>query len=109
VLARDDQQVPSCRRGDVHERDRPLVLGDDLAGQLAGDDLAEDAVRVSHGPKPIPTGRFLGKSVLGRDHEGIRVIPAVQRRGCLVPEDPGGAVVGGHRRAGIGACQRHSR
>ena len=41
--------------------------------------------------------------------EGIRVIPAVQRRGCLVPEDPGGAVVGGQRLTGLCQQRLHPR
>jgi len=38
--------VPARRRRDVHECDRALVFGHDARRQLAGDDLAEDAVAV---------------------------------------------------------------
>ena len=48
VRARDHERVPARRRGDVHEGDRALVFVDDRRGQLAGDDLAEDAVGVAH-------------------------------------------------------------
>ena len=48
VVARDHERVAARPRVDVHERDRVLVLLDDLGGQLARHDLAEDAV-VGHG------------------------------------------------------------
>ena len=44
VPARDHQRVPARRRIDVHQRHRVLVGVDDLGGQIAGDDRAEDAV-----------------------------------------------------------------
>src|SRR5262245_16820581 len=49
VVARDHERVPARPWVDVHERDRVLVLLDDLRRQLAGGDLAEDAVFVRHG------------------------------------------------------------
>jgi hypothetical protein len=49
VAARDDEGVAAGRRVDVHERDRALVVGDDRPGQLARDDLAEDAVGIAIG------------------------------------------------------------
>ena len=49
VRPRDDEQVAARRRVDVHERDRALVLGHDRRGDLARDDLAEQAVRVGGG------------------------------------------------------------
>ena len=55
--AGDDQRVAAGRRVDVHERDGALVLGDDLAGQLAGDDLAEDAVGIAHRARGRPIRR----------------------------------------------------
>ena len=48
MLARDDQQVAARGRVDVHEGDRPLVLGTTRRRDLAGDDLAEEAVGVVH-------------------------------------------------------------
>ena len=48
MLARDHQRVAARGGGDVHEGDRALVFVDDLRGQLAGDDLAEDAIGVAH-------------------------------------------------------------
>ena len=48
VLTRDHERMAAGRGRDVHERDRALVFVDDPGGQLARDDLAEDAVRVSH-------------------------------------------------------------
>ena len=52
VPAGHDEQMAARGRVDVHEGDGPLVLGDDLAGQLARDDLAEQAVGigVAHAP-----------------------------------------------------------
>ena len=44
VRPRDHQRVAAGGRVDVHDRDRPLVLVDADRGQLAGHDLAEDAV-----------------------------------------------------------------
>src|SRR5688572_28820111 len=44
VVARDHQRVAARPRVDVHESDRVLVLLDDLGRQLAGHDLAEEAV-----------------------------------------------------------------
>ena len=52
VVARDHERVPARPRVDVHERERVLVLLDDLGGQLARHDLAEDAVVVWHGWQP---------------------------------------------------------
>src|SRR5215212_4424984 len=49
VVARDHERMPSRPRVDVHEGDRVLVLLDHLGRQLAGHDLAEDAVVVWHG------------------------------------------------------------
>ena len=43
------ERVAARRRVDVHEGDRPLVLGDDRGRELAGDDLAEEAVGVGGG------------------------------------------------------------
>ena len=48
MLARDHEQVTARRRVDVHERDRALVLAHARRGDLAGDDLAEQAVGVAH-------------------------------------------------------------
>ena len=48
----DHQRVAAGPRVDVHERDRVLVLVDDLRGKLARDDLAEDAV-VSHDARSL--------------------------------------------------------
>src|SRR3954471_17196220 len=48
VVPRDHHHVPARGGVDVHHRDRALVGIDDLAGDLSGDDLAEDAVRVAH-------------------------------------------------------------
>ena len=48
VRARDHERVPAGRGCDVHEGQRALVLGDDARGQLARDDLAEDAVGSAH-------------------------------------------------------------
>ena len=55
VRARDHDRVAARRRIDVHDRQRALVGVDHLAGDLAGDDLAEDAVRLGggHGRKLI--------------------------------------------------------
>ena len=44
MRARDHERVAARRRVDVHEGDRALVLVDDRRGQLARDDLAEEAV-----------------------------------------------------------------
>jgi hypothetical protein len=50
VHLRDDQQVDRGSRADVLEGEQFVVLVDLLAGDLAGSDLAEDAVRVAvHG------------------------------------------------------------
>ncbi len=46
--AGDDERMAGGRRSDVHERDRALVLVNDLAGELPRDDLAEDAVWIAH-------------------------------------------------------------
>jgi hypothetical protein len=46
--------------------------------------------------------RRLAEGVLVGEHEGVRIIPVGQRRGSLVPEDPGGAAVGGQRLSQIG-------
>src|SRR5215218_5424369 len=43
VGAGDHERVPACPWVDVHERERLLVLLDDLGRELTGDDLAEDA------------------------------------------------------------------
>ncbi len=44
----DRKRVPARGRVDVHEGDRVLVFVDDRGGQLACDDLAEDAIRIAH-------------------------------------------------------------
>ena len=46
MRARDDERVAARRRVDVHEGERALVLRDDRRGDLAGDDLAEQAVGI---------------------------------------------------------------
>ncbi len=51
---------PSGRRVEVHERDRQLVLVDPLGGQLARDDLAEDAVGIGVGHR-APAYRRAGR------------------------------------------------
>jgi hypothetical protein len=50
VVARDDQEVALDDRVDVQEDDRAVGLQDAGRGDLPGDDLAEEAVRVTtHG------------------------------------------------------------
>ena len=44
VRARHDERVPDGRRVDVEEGERALVLSHDLRRDLAGDDLAEQAI-----------------------------------------------------------------
>ena len=44
VCPRYHQRVPPGRGVDVHEGDGPLILGDDLGGQLPREDPAEEAV-----------------------------------------------------------------
>ena len=48
VPARDDQDMQRRLRVDVLERHQLIVLMDELAGNLAADDLAEEAV--GHSP-----------------------------------------------------------
>lgn len=43
-----DEEVSAYDRLDVHEDDRPLVLEDDAGLDLAGDEPAEQALRVEH-------------------------------------------------------------
>ena len=64
MVARDDERVALRGGVDVHEADRPVVGVDDGGGQVAGDDLAEEAVRIrGHGrglyppPPPMPARR----------------------------------------------------
>src|SRR3954471_16182405 len=59
VLARDDEQMPLRGGGDVHEGDGALVLVHARGWDLARDDLAEQAIRVSHGRRVSarPSGR----------------------------------------------------
>ena len=56
VRAGDHEAVAARAGVDVHERHRPLVRADDRGGQLARDDLAEDAIHaaslLSDGPDP---------------------------------------------------------
>ena len=56
-----DERVTARGRVDVHEGDRALVAVDDGRGQIAGGDLAEQAVRVGsgHDGQPIPRARAL--------------------------------------------------
>ena len=56
VRARDQQRVALEQRPRVEERDVVVVLVDDRRGQLAGDDLAEDAVG-GHRQEPRERGR----------------------------------------------------
>ena len=49
MLARDDEQMAARRRVDVHEGDGALVLAHARGRDLAGHDLAEQAVGVLHG------------------------------------------------------------
>jgi hypothetical protein len=44
VRSRDDERVPAGRRVDVHEGDGVLVGVDDLGGDVASDDPAEQAI-----------------------------------------------------------------
>src|SRR3954469_19479388 len=57
--ARHHEHMAPRRRADVHERHGALVLPDDRARQLAGEDLAEDAVgiAVGHGGEAYPARR----------------------------------------------------
>jgi hypothetical protein len=42
--SRDEQDMTGEHRADVEEGERHLVVEDDVGGDLAGDDPAEDAV-----------------------------------------------------------------
>jgi len=55
VLLGDDQQVDVGTRVDVLDREQPVPAVDDGCRQLAGVDLAEDAVRVTQQGSPPPT------------------------------------------------------
>jgi len=59
--------------------------------------LATPLMAKRNDERPGPKLRRLAEGVLGGDREGVRVIPAGERRGSLVPEDRGGAAVGGQR------------
>ena len=74
MRAWDHQRVATRGGRDVHEGDRPLVFVDDRRGQLAREDLAEDAIGVGHRRKPIrivPRGRL--RRALGRQSACSRV------------------------------------
>src|SRR6185437_3493162 len=58
---------------------------------------------------PLPPRRALAQRVLGRDDNRIHARPAIQRRGCLVAENPGGAVVGCQRLTDRGQQLAHPR
>ena len=79
MRARDHERVPARGGGDVHERDRALVFVDDRRGQLAGDDLAEDAVRVGH-RRSLEDRRPVGASALARVRERLLARGDLARR-----------------------------
>src|SRR6185437_630409 len=64
------------------EGDRPLVLVDDRGGQLAGDDLAEDAVGVAHARKPI---RIAGASPAEGGYRSVRACATACSRVAISP------------------------
>jgi hypothetical protein len=64
VITRDHKAVPACRRVDVHERNRPLILTDNRRGQIASQDPAEKTVAVGHRCWILPCGSQHAAGVL---------------------------------------------
>jgi hypothetical protein len=53
VLSGDDKQVNGCQRVNIREDDDIFILIHDFGGYLSGDNLAENAVSITHLPHPL--------------------------------------------------------
>ena len=105
MRARDHERVAARRRVDVHEGDRPLALAITRRRQLAGDDLAEHAVRHARTAHAIRAAakaiascgavRLAGEGLLARSPRAAR-----RRAGRLDPERARELVAPHERRAG---------